>query len=184
MEFLYFLEKLRVPVLNEFMLAITTLGEEGDYPIQWWADAAGTVQLLIEEEGTGWEAVDYDAGGIEVAGPFYRQDSCGFEIRGKQAGTFPLVIYDGADQAIRLEIAVAEDLTAAVDQFTVSAYAVDRSEEHLALESAVGRTLRLPQQAVATGYSVNNGSVEFLLNDLEWRWEFAPGRAVEEVVGA
>lgn len=28
MEFLYFLEKLRVPVLNEFMLAITTLGEE------------------------------------------------------------------------------------------------------------------------------------------------------------
>ena len=28
MEFLYMLEKLRVPVLNEFMLAITTLGEE------------------------------------------------------------------------------------------------------------------------------------------------------------
>lgn len=28
MEFLYFLEKLRVPVLNEFMLLITTLGEE------------------------------------------------------------------------------------------------------------------------------------------------------------
>lgn len=28
MEFLYFLEKIRVPVLNEFMLAITTLGEE------------------------------------------------------------------------------------------------------------------------------------------------------------
>lgn len=28
MEVLYFLEKLRVPVLNEFMLAITTLGEE------------------------------------------------------------------------------------------------------------------------------------------------------------
>ncbi len=28
MEFLYFLEKLRMPVLNEFMLAITTLGEE------------------------------------------------------------------------------------------------------------------------------------------------------------
>lgn len=28
MEFLYLLEKLRVPVLNEFMLAVTTLGEE------------------------------------------------------------------------------------------------------------------------------------------------------------
>ena len=28
MEFLYFLEKLRVPVLNEFFLAVTTLGEE------------------------------------------------------------------------------------------------------------------------------------------------------------
>ena len=28
MEFLYFLEKVRIPVLNEFMLAVTTLGEE------------------------------------------------------------------------------------------------------------------------------------------------------------
>lgn len=28
MEFLYFLEKIRIPVLNEFMLAVTTLGEE------------------------------------------------------------------------------------------------------------------------------------------------------------
>ena len=28
MEFLYILEKLRVPVLNELMLGITTLGEE------------------------------------------------------------------------------------------------------------------------------------------------------------
>ncbi len=28
MQFLYFLEKIRVPVLNEFMLAVTTLGEE------------------------------------------------------------------------------------------------------------------------------------------------------------
>ncbi len=28
MEFLYFLEKLRIPVLNEFFLAVTTLGEE------------------------------------------------------------------------------------------------------------------------------------------------------------
>ena len=28
MEFLYLLEKIRVPVLNEFLLAITALGEE------------------------------------------------------------------------------------------------------------------------------------------------------------
>ena len=28
MEFLYMLEKIRIPILNEFMLAITTLGEE------------------------------------------------------------------------------------------------------------------------------------------------------------
>ena len=28
MEFLYFLEKIRVPILNELMLAVTTLGEE------------------------------------------------------------------------------------------------------------------------------------------------------------
>ena len=28
MEFLYMLEKIRIPVLNEFMLAVTTLGEE------------------------------------------------------------------------------------------------------------------------------------------------------------
>ena len=28
MEFLYLLEKLRLPVLNELMLAVTTLGEE------------------------------------------------------------------------------------------------------------------------------------------------------------
>ena len=28
MSFLYLLEKIRIPILNEFMLAITTLGEE------------------------------------------------------------------------------------------------------------------------------------------------------------
>ena len=153
---------------------IVTMGEEGDSPIQWWADAAGTIQLLIEENGN-WEAMDYDANSLEVVGPFYRQDSCGFEILGRQAGTFPLAIYDGADKAIRLEIAVAEDLTAAIAGFAVSTYAVDRSEEHLALESAVGRTILLPKQAVVTGYYIRsgNGSVEFLLGDTRWNWQIA-----------
>ena len=31
MELLYFFEKIRVPGLNEFMLAITTLGEESAF---------------------------------------------------------------------------------------------------------------------------------------------------------
>ena len=163
---------------------IVTMGEEKDYPIQWWADAAGTIQLLIEEENSGsWEAVDYDPNSLEVVGPFYRQGSCGFEILGKQAGTFALVVYDGIDKALQLEIAVAEDLTATVTDFDASAYAVDRSEEHLALESAVGRTIRLPQQAVATKYSVmsSSGSVEFFLDNARWNWQIAADPLVGDI---
>ena len=153
---------------------ITTLGDDGEYPVQWWAEPDGAVSLLITDESEGsWEAVDYQPDSMDVIGPFYRQSSCGFEIRGMQAGTHSLTLYNGATEAIRLEIAVAEDLTAEVTDFAVEAYVVDNSEEHSALESEVGKTLALPPQAAATDYYVNSGggSVVFLLNDTQWRWQ-------------
>lgn len=165
---------------------ISTAGEESDYPIQWWTNTSGAINLLImAENGGSWEAVDYDAERIEVAGPFYRQGSCAFEIRGKQEGFCPLTIYDGADEGVRLEIEVAEDLSAAVTESAVVNYTVDRSEEHRALEAAVGRTLVLPQQAVVTSYYVtsDDGFVEFRLQDTQWRWEINTGSTEENAEG-
>lgn len=164
---------------------ITNLGETGDAPIQWWTDPNGAVNLLITEESSSWEIVDYAPNSMDVDGPFYRQGSCGFEIRGKLAGTFPVMLYDGRAKAICVEVAVSEDLTAAVTSATVDTYVPDRSEEHTALETAVGRELALPAQAVATGYYVSskNGTVQFLLNDLQWEWQISADKTVEDLVG-
>ncbi len=165
---------------------ITQMGDEGNDPIQWWVDPTGIVNLLIAEEGNGsWEVVDYDPNGIDVAGPFYRQGSCGFELRGKLKGTFPLTIYDGGTKAICIEVEVTEEQTASITAFAVETYEFDRSEEHIALEKAVGRELALPTQAAVTDYSVKNesGSVKFLLNDLEWCWQISSVKTVEELVG-
>ena len=163
---------------------IAALGEDGDYPIRWWMNPDGVISLLIEEESNGnWQTVDYDPDGLEVTGPFYRQGSCGFEILGKLAGVYPLTIYDGRDKAICLEVQVAEDLTASVTDYAVEAYAVDRSEEHAALEGIAGSTLLLPAEAIVTDYSVKStkGSVDFLLNDKEWRWQIDFDMTVEEL---
>jgi hypothetical protein len=163
------------------------MGEDSDYPIQWWMDANGTVNLLITEESNGnWEAAVYDPDGLEVTGPFYRQGSCGFEIQGKLAGTFPLTLHDGGAKAIRLEIEVAEELTAAVTDFAVEDYVRDSSEQHAALEGIAGGTVVLPKQAVVTDYSVKSsyGSVDFLLNDMEWRWQIELDSTEEELVNA
>ena len=165
---------------------IATLGEDEDYPIQWWTKPDGGINLLITgESNISWEAVDYDSSSIEVVGPFYRGSSCGFEIQGMQAGTVPLILYNGGGEAIRLEIEVTEDLTAAVTAFSVDAYSADRSEEHLVLETVVGREIVLPPQAVVTDYSVKSkdGSVDFLLNDQEWRWQISTNSTKEELVG-
>lgn len=166
---------------------VTTLGEDGDYPVQWWADPDGTVNLMIAEESSGsWEAVEYDPNSIQVAGPFYRQGSCGFELRSLQAGTFPLTIYDGTSTAIHLEVDVSEALTAVITNMSVDTYTFDRSEEHVALEAVLGRGIALPPKAVVTGYSVKSesGSVDFLLNDKEWRWQIAADETEAEQVGA
>lgn len=165
---------------------ISTLGEGGAYPVQWWTNPDGSINLLItDENGGSWEAVDYDPNSMDVVGPFYRQDSCGFEIQGKLAGTFPLAIYDGKDKAIRLEVEVAEDLTAAIAVSAVDTYTIDRSQEHAALESAVGRSVALPPEAVVTGYSATSegGSVTFLLKGTEWRWQIAMNSSEKELVG-
>jgi hypothetical protein len=84
-----------------------------------------------------------------------------------------------------LEVEVAEDLTAAITSFAVDAYTVDRSEEHAALESAVGGTVNLPEQAVAMKYSTKSsgGSVTFMQHDRQWQWQIVSGRTVEEVMG-
>jgi hypothetical protein len=165
---------------------IVAAGEESDYPIQWWTNTDGVVNLLVTKESSGsWEAVDYDAESVEVVGPFYRQGSCGFEIRGKKAGTFSLIIYDGVSKGIRLEIAVAEDLTAAVTNSAVVNHTVDRSEEHLALETAVGRTLVLPQQVAVKTYFVasDSGFVEFLMQGARWTWEMDTDSTAENTDG-
>ena len=165
---------------------IATMGEDEDHPIQWWTKPDGGINLLIAgETGGSWEAVDYDPDSINVVGPFYRESSCGFEIQGMQAGTVPLILYDGGTEAIRLEIEVTEELTAAVTAFSVDTYSFDRSEEHSALETVVGRAIVLPSQVAVTDYSVksNGGSVDFLLNDQEWRWQISTNSTEEDLVG-
>ena len=109
----------------------------------------------------------------------------GEEIQGMQAGTVPLILYDGGTEAIRLEIEVTEELTAAVTAFSVDTYSFDRSEEHSALETVVGRAIVLPSQVAVTDYSVksNGGSVDFLLNDQEWRWQISTNSTEEDLVG-
>jgi hypothetical protein len=162
---------------------ITELGEvEGS--AHYWADPNGTVNLLIAETGGNWEAVNYDPESIDVTGPFYRDCSCGFEIRGKLAGTFPLTVYNGEEKAFILEIVVTEDLTAVITGFTEGAYVPDRSKEHAALEAMVGSTVALPPQAIATNYFVKStsASVDFLLNDAEWSWQISTDDTVEELV--
>ena len=157
---------------------------EGDGAARWWADPNGTVNLLIAETGGNWEAVNYDPESIDVTGPFYRDDSCGFEIRGKLAGTFPLTICNGGDKAFVLEIVVAEDLTAVITEFAEGVYVPDRSKEHAALETAVGSTVNLPPQAVAINYFVTStsGSVDFLFNGVEWCWQISTDDTVEELI--
>ena len=165
---------------------VITLGEDSDSPIQWWRDPYGAANLMILEESNGnWAVMDYDTNTIDVNGPFYRQNSCGFEITGKQMGNVSLKICDGIDQMICLEVEVAEDLTAAITSFAVEAYTVDRSEEHAALESAVGGTVNLPEQAVAMNYSTKSsgGSVTFMQHDRQWQWQIVSDRTVEEVMG-
>ena len=162
---------------------ITAMGEEEEHPIQWWADADGKINLLITQSYGIWQAVDYDSARLDVVGPFYRQDSCGFEIQGKQAGTFPLTIYDGETKAIRLEVEVTEELTASITTFAVETYTVDRSEEHAALEAVVGKAVTLPPHSAVTGYSVKSesGSVDFILKDEAWNWEMSTSQTAEEL---
>ena len=163
---------------------VTSTGEEEELPFQWWTNPDGLINLLITEEINGsWEAVDYDSDSIEVTGPFYREDSCGFEIRGKAAGIFHLAIHDGACKALLLEVEVTEDLIASIAGFRVDTYTIDRSEEHNALESVVGISVVLPQQALITEYSVKtkSGSIGFLLNDQEWSWQISTNKTVEDL---
>ena len=161
---------------------ITAMGEEG--AVQWWADPEGSVNLLITEEGGVWAAAEYDASAVDVVGPFYRQDSCGFEIRGKQAGTFPLTIHDGA-KAFRLEVEVTEELMASITACTADTYTFDRSQEHLALEAVVGRSVALPTQAAVMEYFIatESGTVKFMLNDALWRWKISTNKTEEQLVG-
>lgn len=164
---------------------ITTAGEGEENPIQWWTATDGAVNLLITQDNGGkWAVVDYDPDSLDVSGPFFRQGSCGFEIQGKMAGAFPMTIHDGGTKAICLEVTVNEKMATEITGFAVDTYTVDRSEEHTALETVVGRTLALPQQAVVTGYSVWNegGTVEFLLNDGPWRWQIELGSIEEELI--
>ena len=157
---------------------------EADGAARWWADPNGTVNLLIAETGGNWEAVNYDTESIDVTGPFYRDNSCGFEIRGKLAGTFPLTVYNGEDKAFIMEIVVAEDLTAVITEFSEGVYVPDRSKEHAALEAMVGSTVTLPPQAVAINYFVTStsGSVDFLFNGAEWSWQISTDDTVGELI--
>ena len=161
---------------------ITTMGEDEQYPIQWWTNPSGIINLLITEEiSSQWEVVDYDLNSLAVKGPFYRENSCGFEIQGKAAGTFPLTIYNSVSKALCLEITVTEELIASISTFTVdAAYTPDKSEEHHALENVVG-TAVLPQQALISKYSTTDksGTVTFLLNEQEWHWQIHTTKTVE-----
>ena len=161
---------------------ITTMGEEG--ALQWWADPEGVVNLLIAGDSGQWAAADYDPAAVDVTGPFYRQDSCGFELRGMQAGTFPLTIHDGA-KAFRLEVAVTEELTASIITCAVDTYIIDASEEHLALEAVVGRNVSLPAQAAVKKYSIadTGGTVRFTLRDALWYWRISTEKTEEQLVG-
>lgn len=101
---------------------ITELGKgdgegEGNAAAQCWTDPNGIVNLLLAETDSDWETVDYDPESLSVSGPFYREDSCGFEILGKQAGTFPLTVCSNEGKVFHLEIVVAEDLTADIAKF-------------------------------------------------------------------
>lgn len=162
---------------------IAELGK-ADGTARYWVGPDGTANLLIAETGDGWEAVNYDPESLEVSGPFYREGSCGFEIQGKLAGTFPLTIYSGESKAFLLEVEVAEDLTATITGFAEGVYAPDRSGEHTALETVAGSTINLPPQAVAVDYSVKraSGSVDFLLNDAQWCWQISTEETAEELV--
>ena len=165
---------------------VATVGEEDNNPIQWWTDPNGAVNLLIAEESSGnWTAVDYDPESLDVTGPFYRQGSCGFEIQGKLAGAFSLTLYDGGAKAIRLEVEVTEELDAAITDFSVGDYVIDRSEEHSVLGTLAGKSIVLPEQAVVTDFSVHSegGSAEFLLNDESWYWRIEAGSTGEEIAG-
>ena len=164
---------------------VAEMGLGSDYPIQWWQDSNGGVNLLIlGGESVNWEVVEFNSYSLDVTGPFYRQGDCGFEIKGLSGGTFPLVLYDGRDTAMTLEISVAADLTVSITGFAVDTYTVDRSAEHAALEAVVGDTVVLPPEATVTTYFVKSekGSVDFLMNELEWEWELAPGVAAKTLV--
>ena len=104
------------------------LGKAGGN-LSYWVDPNGAINLLIEEESGIWEAVDYDAESISVNGPFYREASCGFEILGKKAGTFPLTISNGEDKTFLLNVVVAEDLTATITELSEDDHASEGSEE-------------------------------------------------------
>ena len=165
---------------------VSVLGEGSDFPIRWWKDPDGIANLLIEGQHIdNWEILSYDQDGIEVSGPFYRTGSCGFEIRGKLPGSYPLAICDGVENELRLEIQVAEDLAAAVESVVAEAYAVDRSAEHAALEAVVGDKVSLPAQASVVCYSVKtaSGTVKFRLEDRQWHWNISKDQTAEELVG-
>lgn len=161
---------------------VAKVNEGGDDPVQWWTDPNGAVNLLLDD-GSSWKIVDCDGESLDVTGPFYRQGSCGFEIQGKLVGTFPVTLYDGGTKAICIEVEVAEGLTAAIAGVTVGTYTPDWSEEHTALETAAGREIALPAQAVVTDYYVTStsGTVSFLLDDMNWNWQIVSDDSVEVV---
>ena len=132
---------------------ITTMDKDEENPIHWWTNTNGTVNLLIDEKINGnWVAVDYDADCISVAGPFYREGSCGFEIQGKKSGTFSLIISDSISKAFLLELNVNGDLTTSITSLEVGSYT-----------SNAGGAQAAPQ---STAYSskANGGSASSLLN--------------------
>ena len=158
--------------------------EDAPAGTRWWADPDGAVNLLLPVTGTDWKALDYDPDRLEIAGPFYREDSCAFEIRGKLAGSFPLTFCNSEHKAFFAELAVAQDLSAVITKLSEGVYAPDRGPEHSALEQAMDTTITLPPQAVATGYSLKrtSGTVTFLLNDAAWDWQISSDDTVERRV--